>query len=68
MRLLILLMILAILASLASAMFYLLKDGGHSKRTVWALTLRVGVSIGLFMLLWLGYALGILQPSGPPVG
>jgi len=68
MGLLILLMILAILVSLGSALFYLLKDPGNSKRSVKALAIRVGLSISLFLLLLIGFALGILEPSGPPVG
>lgn len=67
MRLLILLMILAILASLASALFYLIKDGGSSKRTVKALTLRVGISVGLFVLVLIAYALGLIEPTGVPI-
>ncbi|MDQ2070167.1 twin transmembrane helix small protein [Natronospira bacteriovora] len=68
MGLVILILILAILASLASALFYLLKDPGESKRTVWALTFRVGLSISLFVFLLILFALGLIEPKGPPVG
>lgn len=67
MRLLILLMIAAIIASLASALVYLLKDSGQSKRTVKALTIRVAISVSLFLLLLLGFALGIIEPSPGPL-
>lgn len=67
MRLLILLMIAAIIASLASALVYLLKDSGKSKRTVKALTIRVAISVSLFLLLLLGFALGIIEPSPGPL-
>ncbi|MEA5445712.1 twin transmembrane helix small protein [Gammaproteobacteria bacterium AB-CW1] len=67
MRLLILIIIVAILISLGSALRYLLKDAGQSKRAVWALTIRVGLSVALFLLLMLGFALGIIEPTGPPV-
>lgn len=47
------LMIVAILASLFSALLALMKSGKQSgdKRTVKALTLRVGLSIALFLIL-----------------
>lgn len=67
MRLLILIMIVAILASLGSALVYLLKDAGNSKRTVKALTFRIGLSVALFLLLMLGFAFGILEPSPGPL-
>ncbi len=31
-----------------------------------ALALRVALSVGLFLLVWLGYALGWIQPNGLP--
>jgi len=40
-----------VLASLASALLFLVKDRGRSERTVRALTMRVGISIGLLVLL-----------------
>ncbi len=55
---------LAILASLASGMFYLIRDKGHSPRTVKALTWRISLSLGLFILLIVGYAAGIVKPHG----
>lgn len=61
---LILLILVAILASLGSALFYLYKDPGRSPRTVKALTLRIGLSIGLFFLLLLLYRIGLIQPHG----
>jgi len=55
---------LAILASLAYGMFYLIHDKGQSPRTVKALTWRISLSIGLFILLIVGYAAGIVKPHG----
>ena len=55
---------IGVLASLASALLYLVKDRGHSERTVRALTMRVGVSIGLLVLLVVLWALGFIQPHG----
>jgi hypothetical protein len=55
--------LLLIVGSLFSALFYLMKDKGESKRTVKALTLRISLSLGLFLLLMIGYYSGIIgQP------
>ena len=53
-----------VMASLASALVYLVKDRGQSERTVRALTMRVGISIGLLVLLLVLWALGLIQPHG----
>jgi len=50
-----------ILFSLGSALVYLVKDRGNSTRTVKALTLRVGLSIALFLLLMAGHYFGFIQ-------
>ncbi len=53
-----------VLASLASALLYLVKDGSQSDRIVKALTMRVGISVGLLCLLMLLWALGLIEPHG----
>lgn len=65
MKLLILIMLAAIIASLGSALMYLGKDKGAGKRTVRALTFRIGLSVVLFVMLMVFYALGWIQPTGP---
>ncbi|MDP2265793.1 MAG: twin transmembrane helix small protein [Sulfuriferula multivorans] len=64
MRILALLFIVFILASLASALYYLIKDKGQSDRAVKMLTVRVGLSLTLFILLMGGYYLGIIPQTG----
>lgn len=64
MRILALLFIIFILGSLASALYYLIKDKGQTDRTVKMLTVRVGLSLTLFVLLMGGYYLGIIPQSG----
>jgi len=56
------LILLGIVGSLASALFFLVKDKQDSKRTVRALTLRVGLSVSLFVLLLAAYYMGLIQP------
>ena len=61
---LIVLILLVIIGSLFSGLFYLVKDKGTSERTVRALTVRISLSVLLFVLLMVGYATGVLQPLG----
>ena len=49
---------------LASALYYLLVDRGQSKRTVNALTRRIGFSVLLILLVVLGIWTGVIQPHG----
>lgn len=63
-KLFIVLVLLLIVGSLASGLIFLIKDKGNSDRTVKALTLRIGISVTLFILVMLGYFTGILQPHG----
>ena len=63
MRILALLFIVFILASLASALYYLIKDKGQSDRTVKMLTVRVVLSLTLFILLMGGYYFGFIPQN-----
>jgi hypothetical protein len=63
-KVLIVLVLLAIVGSLASGLVFLVKDHGQSTRTVKALTVRIALSVSLFALLVLGYALGLVKPHG----
>lgn len=61
MRYVVYVIIVLILGSLGSALFYLIRDQGRSSKTVQMLALRVGLSIGLFLLLMVSYKLGFIQ-------
>ena len=61
-RIIVVAFLLIILSSLASALFYLVKDKGKSDRTVRALTVRISLSLGLFLLLMAGHYFGIVPP------
>lgn len=63
-KIIIVLLFLGILISLGRALFFLVKDTGETKKTVKSLTWRIGISIGLFILLILGVASGLIQPHG----
>jgi hypothetical protein len=60
----IVLFLFIIIGSLFSSLYYLIRDKGTSERTVKALTVRISLSVLLFILLMLGYATGLLQPHG----
>lgn len=63
-KILIVLVLLAILGSLASGLIYLIKDNGSTERTVKALTVRIGLSVFLFLMLMLGIFTGVIKPHG----
>ncbi|HEY5930518.1 MAG TPA: twin transmembrane helix small protein [Burkholderiales bacterium] len=65
MKIVIIAFIIVILGSLGSALFYLMRDKGGSDRTVKALTVRVALSVTLFLILMLGYYFGLFPRSGP---
>lgn len=64
MKSLVIILLLVILASLFSALVFLVRDQGSTHRTVRALTWRIGLSIGLFLLLLLAGWMGWIEPHG----
>jgi hypothetical protein len=61
MRILVIIFLVLILASLGSALFFMMKNkGGDPTRMARALTLRIGLSITLFILLMAGYYFGFI--------
>jgi hypothetical protein len=65
MKIVIIAFIIVILGSLGSALFYLMRDKGGSDRTVKALTVRVALSVTLFLILMIGYYFGLFPRSSP---
>lgn len=62
MRIIILIALAGILLSLGSALVYLVRDKGSTSRTVNALTVRVGISVALFLFILFSYWMGWIQP------
>ena len=58
----IVLFLLAILYSLGSGLFFLVKHKKQSTGVVKALTWRIGLSLLLFVLLFIAYGLGYISP------
>jgi cytochrome bd-type quinol oxidase subunit 2 len=64
MKLLIIACLLGIVASLGSGLFHLVNDKGESKKMANALTIRIALSVALFVLLFLAWSQGWIQPHG----
>lgn len=62
-KVIIVIALLAIVGSLFSALFFLSKDKSGSDRTVKALTVRISLSIVLFLLIITGYYSGIITTA-----
>jgi cytochrome bd-type quinol oxidase subunit 2 len=63
MKFVVILLLLAIVGSLGSGLYFLIKDGGESKRMARALTVRVSLSVALVVLLFIAWAAGLIQPN-----
>jgi hypothetical protein len=61
-RFIVVLMLIMIVGSLASAFVSLFRNKGQGTGTVKALTIRVGLSIALFVMLMVLASLGIIEP------
>jgi hypothetical protein len=65
MRWIVILCLIAIVVSMASALLYLFRGGeGGSSRMLRALTIRVTISVGLFVFLMVSYKFGLIGPQG----
>lgn len=63
---------IAIIGSLATALFFMLKDGTDGKNKTSnmakALAFRVGFSVVLFVCILIAWKLGYIQPTGIAAG
>lgn len=68
MDLIVLVLFFGVLASLFVALWFLLRSRGSSKGLANALTVRIGLSVLLFVLLMVAWYAGLIEPHGlPPV-
>lgn len=51
-----------IASALASGLFFLVRDKTESKKTVKALTIRITLSLSLFIFLLIAFKLGLIHP------
>ena len=57
-KFIVILLLFGVVGSLFSGLFFLYRDRGAGVRTAQALTLRIGLSILIFVLLLVGFRLG----------
>jgi hypothetical protein len=57
-----------IIASMISALYFMMHDRGRTKRMVWSLATRVGLSISLFLFILFAHWMGWIQSTGIPYG
>jgi cytochrome bd-type quinol oxidase subunit 2 len=63
-KILVIIVLAAIVISLGSALFHLSSGKGDSKKMARALTIRVGLSLVLFILLMVAWYFGLITPHG----
>lgn len=70
MKYLVVMAFIAILASLASALFFMMRNGRNDRAKgsymARALAVRVGLSLVLFVCILIAWQLGYIQPTGLP--
>ncbi|WP_444892460.1 DUF2909 domain-containing protein [Microbulbifer sp. TRSA001] len=66
-KIVIVVLFLSVLVSLSSALFFLLRDMGtpQSKRTLYALGIRILLASLLLLAIWYGFESGILAKTAP---
>jgi hypothetical protein len=63
-RILVILVLIGIVASLGSALYHLSRKAGDSRKLARDLTIRVGLSVALFILLMIAWHFGLIAPHG----
>ena len=66
-RLLVFALLIAIIAALATALVRLFRDGGSPEAMAKSLTIRVALSVTLFVLLLIGLTRGWITPHSNPI-
>ena len=63
-KLLVILVLAAIVVSLAVALYQLATGRGNSGTMLRSLTVRIGLSVALFLLLMIAWRFGLISPHG----
>jgi Protein of unknown function (DUF2909) len=64
MKIVILVLLFAVLVSLFSGLYFVYKDKGQSNRAVISLTIRIALSVLVFVILIVSYYFGWIPQSG----
>jgi len=65
-KFIVLLLLAAVLVSLFSGLYFLVKDKGQTKRTVTALTIRIGLSVLAIVVILIAAATGVIEFNSNP--
>lgn len=65
-KFIVLLILIFVLISLFSGLYFLVKDKGQTKRTVNALTIRIGLSVLIIVVLLIAAATGVIEFNDNP--
>ena len=60
MKILVVILLFLVIVSLFGALFFMYRDKGDSKRMVTALTLRIALSVAIFLILIGSYYFGLI--------
>ncbi len=66
-KFIVLLLLVFILISLFSGLYFLVKDKGQTKRTVNALTIRIGLSVLTIVVILIAAATGVIELNRNPM-
>jgi len=66
-KFIVLLLLGAIMISLFAGLYFLVKDKGQTKRTVNALTLRIGLSVLAIVVILIAAATGVIEFNSNPL-
>ena len=64
MRIIVLVLVVAVLASLFSGLYFVYKDKGKTNRAVISLTIRIALSVAVFLILVGSYYFGLVPARG----
>ena len=63
-KIIVLVLLAIVLISLGSALYHLVSNKGDSGKLLKSLTWRIGLSVFIFILLFIGQAIGLIVPHG----
>jgi len=63
-KIIVLILLAIVLITLGSALYHLISNKGDSEKLLKSLTWRIGLSVFIFVLLFVGQAVGLITPHG----
>jgi len=63
-KIIVLILLAIVLIALGSALYHLVSNKGDSDKLLKSLTWRIGLSVFIFVLLFIGQAIGLITPHG----